>query len=224
MTEHNTTTEHRIPGGFLVVFEGIDGGGKSTLAAGLAQRLVASGWLVTVTNEPSSITPLGSELRRILKAPDLPLAPWAECFLFEADRAQSWAFVIAPALNDGHVVISDRGPFGSIAYQGYGRGCDVDEIYRMNERAWPSRPQLVFVVDIPPAAGLERKGGTSRDRFEGGGLQFLDAARAGYLAAARKRGAGTVVVEGMLDHQDVMELVSSATLAALATASGPPDP
>jgi hypothetical protein len=92
-----------IPGGFLLVLEGLGGSGKSTLAGTLAERLGTGGWVVTRTREPGG-TPFGAILRDILLGSDGSLAPWAEAFLFEADRAQTFRSVTKPALARGEVV------------------------------------------------------------------------------------------------------------------------
>jgi dTMP kinase len=209
-----------IKGGFLIVFEGIDGGGKSTLAHRLVERLRREGWQVTTTREPNGETALGRALRRILKDGSILIAAWAESFLFEADRAQSYKDIIQPALAVGAIVVSDRGPFGTIAYQGYGRGLDIPLIASMNAAAWPRRADLVFIVDIEPALGLARKNVDGRpDRFEVEGLTLQERARAGYLAAAVDRGAETHVIDGMAPAEDVFEEVWTRTKAAIANAA-----
>jgi dTMP kinase len=221
MAAHPTANGVRaIEDGFLIVFEGIDGAGKTTLATRLCDSLRVQGWPVTASREPNGGTALGQELRRILKDGRLALDAWAESFLFEADRSQTRAEVIAPALSAGGIVVSDRGPFGTIAYQGYGRGLDLSLIAAMNQVAWPRRADIVFVIDVDPAIGLSRKsGGQAPDRFEGEGVALLRRAREGYLAAARLRGVGTYVIDGNGPGDDAFREVWARTEETLAGVS-----
>jgi dTMP kinase len=204
MSDTGGASSHRtIPDGLLVALEGIDGGGKSTLATRLCQALRSEGWLVTLTGEPGGSS-IGGSLRLILKHSEVPIDDWTEAFLFEADRAQTFAEVIGPALRIGGVVLSDRGPFGTIAYQGHGRGLDLGLIERMNAVAWPRPADLVFIIDVSPEAGLGRKRSASKpDRFESQDYAFLERARAGYLSAARLRGPDAVVIEGQRSADEV---------------------
>lgn len=197
MSDTGGTTSHRtIPDGLLIALEGIDGGGKSTLATRLCDALRSEGWRVTITGEPGGSS-IGGSLRQILKHSEIPIDDWTEAFLFEGDRAQTFAEVIRPALRIGGIVLSDRGPFGTIAYQGHGRGLDLGLIERMNAVAWPRPADLVFIIDVSPETGLSRKGSASkRDRFERQDYAFLERARAGYLSAARLRGLDAVVIDG----------------------------
>lgn len=217
MTPTRATEQQRtIPGGFLLTFEGIGGSGKSTLSAGLATHLEASGWRVERTREPGG-TPLGRSLRTLLLEAPGPTDPWAEAFLFNADRAQTYSEVIEPSLAAGKVVMSDRGPFGTVAYQGYGRGLDLSLIDHMSEAAWRGRKaDLVFVVDVDPRVGLERKGrDVERDRFDREDLEFQSRAREGYLFAARRRGSDAVVIDGSLDQDAALAQVLAVTLERL---------
>lgn len=197
------TSAHRhggpqtVPGGLLIVIEGIGGSGKSTLARGLADSLERDGWQVVRTKEPGG-TELGQALRTILLSAATQIDPWTEAFLFEADRAQTNAEVLVPALAAGSVVISDRGPFGTVAYQGHGRALDVELIEAMSDAAWRGRrADLVVVVDVEPRVGMARKrGATEADRFDDEDLAFQARVRDGYLAAARRRGPDTLVIDG----------------------------
>ena len=205
-----------LPGGFLIVFEGIGGSGKSTLAKRLGDRLETAAWPVRTTREPGG-TELGSAIRAILlgkgQAPD----PWAEAFLFEADRALTYAEVLKPSLEAGAIVISDRGPFGTVAYQAYGRALDLSLIDAMSETAWRGlKADLVFVVDVEPRVGLARKRGSQEhDRFDKEDLDFQSRAREGYLFAATRRGADTVILDGSVPSDEAFDQVWEATVAHL---------
>jgi dTMP kinase len=136
-------------------------------------------------------------------------SPLAEAFLFEADRAETYATVIGPALNDGRLVISDRGPFGTAAYQGFGRGIDRDLIAAMSTAACRGRKSdIVIVIDIDPVVGLQRKSRSpERDRFDEENLRFQQRVREGFLDAARRFGPGAYVVDGQQAQEAVLRQV-----------------
>jgi len=125
--------------GKLIVFEGLDFTGKSTQVRLLAERLRARGLPVVTTREPGG-TPIGEEVRRILlsrKSSDL--LPLSELLLLITCRAQVYSQVIAPGLARGAVVVSSRYRLSSLAYQGYGRGLDLELIRRLNDAATAPR-------------------------------------------------------------------------------------
>lgn len=205
-----------IPEGFLLAFEGIGGSGKTTLAGLLREHLASEGWDVRASREPGG-TPLGASLRGLLLAKDQTPAPWTEAFLFEADRAQTYHEVLRPALDEGAVIVSDRGPFGTVAYQAFGRGLDLRLIDEMSQAAWAgTEPNLVFVVDVDAHVGLVRKAGNvEHDRFDEEDLAFTSRVREGYLFAASRFGPAAVVVDGSSPLSDTFERVRTLTLSSL---------
>ncbi|MEK7681943.1 MAG: dTMP kinase [Chloroflexota bacterium] len=181
-------------GGLFITFEGGEGSGKTTQARLLARRLRRRGVDVLLTHEPGG-TPLGERARRILKGA-IPASPLAELLLFAAARAQLVAGVLRPALEAGTWVVCDRYTDSTAAYQGYGRGLDMEAIRAVNALATGGlRPSLTFLLDVPVEAGLRRKG-ASDDRFEGEGLAFHRRVRSGYLELARREPGRVVVVDG----------------------------
>jgi len=184
----------RVATGFLITFEGIGGSGKSTLARLLREHLQQVGWDVRASREPGA-TKLGVSLRALLLSGETTPVPWAEAFLFEADRTQTYGEVLRPALEEGAVVVSDRGPFGTVAYQGFGRGLRVSLIDDMTAAAWDGRtPDLAFVVDVEPKLGLSRKAGADeQDRFDDEDLAFTSRVREGYLFCASRHDAAVLV-------------------------------
>jgi dTMP kinase len=216
MSESRVSGTRTITGGFLIVFEGIGGSGKSTLVGRLASHLESAGWRVVRTREPGG-TPLGAALRTILLEATWRTDAWAEAFLFGADRSQTFSEVIEPALQAGEIVISDRGPFGTVAYQGFGRGLDVEVIEAMNAAAWRQKTgDLVIVVDVDPRLGLQRKGKhIEQDRFDREDLEFQGRAREGYLSAARKREGHTLIIDGAAAIDDAFAQVLAATMSGL---------
>lgn len=176
----------------FLTLEGIEGAGKSTLLTLLMARLEAEGISVLRTREPGGCT-LGTHLRPLLLGADQKLDARAELMLFLADRAQHVAEIIRPALQKGWV-ICDRYADSTIAYQGYGRGMDVDTLHRMNDFATGSLwPDMTILLDLPPQHGLERarrrnqtEGITlTEGRFEAEELAFHERIRHGFLERAR---------------------------------------
>ena len=141
-----------MPRGSLLVFEGLDGSGKSTQAAALVQRLLASGYDVVATREPTD-GPTGRRIRERARTAE-PVAAAELLRWFDEDRRQHVAEVIAPALDAGQVVVSDRYFLSSVAYQG-ALGLDPDEILSASESAHPW-PDLALLLEIEPAVGLSR--------------------------------------------------------------------
>ena len=146
-----------VPSGRFVVFEGIDGSGKTTQARLAADLLRASGRVVVETREPGG-TVLGERLREVLlDSATGVLAGPAEVALFAAARAQLVAEVIAPARARGDWVVCDRFLASSLAYQGVGRGLGMRAVRDANALAVDGcTPDLTIVVDVPPDMNRNR--------------------------------------------------------------------
>lgn len=147
--------------GLLISFEGVDGAGKTTQIDMLEHWLKSRHISYVRTKEPGG-TPLGTEIRHLLlNRPELSntITPLAETFLFQADRAQHFADVVLPALNEGMLIISDRFFDASIAYQGYGRGIDIKFIEELSLVATQGRvPDLTILLDLNPSQVHRRVG------------------------------------------------------------------
>lgn len=168
--------------GWLVVFEGIDGGGKSTQVARLAGALRAAGHDVIETREPTD-GPVGRRIRAMAASGEA-VAPEQELAWFLEDRAEHVAQVIEPGLAAGRVVVSDRYTLSTVAYQG-ARGLDWRTLLAESERRFPL-PDLAVLLEIDPAAGLARTGrrpDTDEPVFEEVG--FLERVAAVYAALDR---------------------------------------
>src|SRR4051794_30282693 len=201
--------------GLFVTFEGVDRAGKTTqarmLVAALGERAVA-------VREPGG-TPVGERVREILKDPAVDLGPVAEALLFAAARAELVARVVRPALEDGHVVISDRYLDSSLAYQGEARGLGVDAVASVNRFATGGlEPDVTFLLDLSPEAAAARGG--EIDRFENEGRALQEQVRDAYarLAAAeparwRRVDAGRPADEV---HAEVLTHVERALAGAVA--------
>ncbi len=139
--------------GFLVVLEGIDGTGKSTLATGLTRLLTDRGLTVVSTREPTD-GPYGRKIRALARDGRDGVTPEAELQLFHEDRRVHVETVVGPALDRGAVVIQDRSYFSTIAYQGE-RGLDRARIQSDSERIAP-QPDILLVIDLPVDEALRR--------------------------------------------------------------------
>ena len=140
-----------IPGGLFIVFEGIDGTGKSTQVRLLAEKLKKLGYAVVATREPTD-GPYGQKIRELFLDRN-SVSQNEELELFMADRAQHVEQVIAPALSDGRIVISDRYYLSTVAYQG-ANGMDPEMIQQKNAE-FPV-PDLAIILEIEPARGIDR--------------------------------------------------------------------
>ena len=170
--------------GLFVVFEGIEGSGKSTQTKALDQCLRKAGAAVTLVREPGS-TPVGEEISRLVKTSEV-LAPVSELFLFSAARCELMTSVIKPALHRGDIVICDRFTDSTVAYQGYGRGLDHRLIQKINAIATDGvAPALKVLLDLDPSEGLGRKAADTFDRFEREAQEFHLRVRDGYREIAR---------------------------------------
>lgn len=172
----------------LVTIEGIDGAGKSTLAAGLAAALQGEGVAVELLREPGGVE-LSERVRALVKDPALTVDPRAEALLYAAARAQLVAERVRPLLDSGRWVLLDRFVDSSLAYQGAGRGLGVEAVRAINDFGTGGlTPDRTLLLRIEPAAGRARAEGRGEtpDRLEAEGSSFFEAIARSYdeLAAA----------------------------------------
>lgn len=190
----------------FVTFEGIEGSGKSTHLRHLAAHLRSRGHEVVETREPGG-TRAGAAIRQLLLGDRVtPLTPLAELLLYCADRAQHVAEVIRPALAAGQLVLSDRFSDSTLAYQGHGRGLDLDTIHALDAEArhglWPV---LTFLFDCPVAEGLARahRRRVVADRMEQEPTAFHERIRAGFRALATAEPERFCLVDTTEPEEDV---------------------
>jgi dTMP kinase len=162
----------------FVTFEGIDGSGKSTQAALLAESLAATGREAVLLREPGG-TPLGERIRGLL-LDGAPMSAWAEASLFAAARAELVEREIRPALARGATVVCDRYVDSSLAYQGAARGLGIDAVLELNEIATGGLlPDRTFVLLLDPEESAARRRGAP-DRIERESGDFVERLDAGY--------------------------------------------
>jgi dTMP kinase len=166
----------------FISFEGLDGCGKTTQAALLADAAAQSGREVVRVREPGGTDP-GERIRAVLLDPALRIAPWAEALLYAAARAQLVAEVIRPALARGATVIADRYVDSSLAYQGAARGLGVDQVLAVNRAATDGLlPDRTVLLVLPADEAAGRRG--EPDRIEAEDAGFHRAVADGFTAAA----------------------------------------
>lgn len=171
--------------GLFITFEGADGCGKTTQLKLAAQYFIKQGYEVLITREPGA-KGLGEKLREILLNYDGVVSDRCESFLFLADRAQHIDTIVAPAVENGKIVLCDRHIDSSVAYQGYGRGQDVKRIDMLNMIATNNRrPDLTIVFDVDVETSMQRVG-KDKDRMESAGDEFFNRVRNGYLEIAKQ--------------------------------------
>lgn len=169
----------------FISFEGTEGVGKTTLINSLVDYLQQQGKQVVLTREPGG-TPLAEQIRQLLLSPqDEAMSENCELLLIFAARAQHIEQVIQPALNAGQWVLSDRFIDASFAYQGGGRGLNVDTIELLRQQFVAVMPHLTFWLDAPVELGMQRaqKRG-ALDRFEQEKLEFFQKVRTVYQSRA----------------------------------------
>ena len=203
------------PGGFFISFEGPEGGGKSTQIHRLAAALAEQGYAVWTTREPGG-TRVGEMIRPILLGQQQArMTPWSEALLFTAARVQHVEEVIRPRLQRGELVLCDRYTDSTLAYQGYGRGLDLDTLRRLQSQATGGlQPDLTMLLNLPVETGLSRIPRPAQDRLDRETATFHERVRAGYqeMAAADPRRWREVDAAADADQvaQRILGLVSDA--------------
>jgi len=194
--------------GLLIVFEGIDGSGKTTQAKTLLRRLRARGIAAVFFREPTSGR-WGREIRRKALRRD-SLTPGEELELFVKDRREDVARNLGPALADGKVVVLDRYYFSTIAYQG-AKGLEPARIRRMNETFAP-KPDLVFILDVEAGTGLSRIGDRKRKEELFEREDYLDKVRELFKGF---RGRKIIHIDGREDRKTTSAVILKKVLQVL---------
>jgi len=194
-----------------IALEGLEGCGKSTHTTRLGQHLNA-----VITREPGG-TRIGTELRAILANPDnVEMDRRTEALLMAADRAQHMAEVIAPALERGQHVVSDRSIYSTLAYQGYGRQLGTAELLTISEWALRDRlPDIVIYIDVPTDVLNERLAKRDLDRFEREGAEFFARIAQGFSELQQAEPERWIVIDGTMSKDDVEADIHTKVLARL---------
>jgi dTMP kinase len=200
-----------IDRGRFITLEGIDGAGKSTHIAWLAETLGQFGHSVVVTREPGG-TALGESLRELLLKTGMHVE--TEALLMFAARREHLAQVIAPALERGDWVLCDRFSDASFAYQGSARGASWDKLLELE--AWVHGgldPDLTLLFDVPSDAAKKRLEGVREpDKFERQATEFFEAVRAGYLRRVDEQKSRFVIVDGTRKIQEIRDYLQSVII------------
>lgn len=188
--------------GLFITFEGADGCGKTTQLNLIKEYLTKRGKDVLITREPGA-KGLGEYVRKILLDYDGVVSDRCESFLFLADRAQNIDVIVNPAIQDGKIVLCDRHTDSTVAYQGYGRGLDIEEITMLNNLATGNKkPDLTLVFDVDVETSMQRVG-KEKDRMENAGNEFFNRVRQGYLEIAKREPERVKVVDATKSIEDV---------------------
>ena len=192
----------------FITFEGGEGSGKTVQSRALYRRLLQLAIPALLTHEPGG-TPLGKKLGRWLKwAQDTDISPLTELLLFNASRAQLIDKVIQPNLGKGKVVICDRYADSTTAYQGYGRGLDLDIVKAINNAATQGlKPDLTVLLDMPVEEGLARKRAKKQDRFEQEAIAFHQRVRKGYLKMAADDPERWLVIDATQPKEKIAQII-----------------
>lgn len=201
--------------GFLITFEGGEGGGKSTQIVRLRDRLTKNGHDVVVLREPGG-TAISEQIREVvLSSKNLGMAFTTEVLLFQASRAQIYREIVLPSLEAGKVVLMDRSRDSSVVYQGIVRGFGEKMIEELNDISTKKTyPDLTILLDLPAEIGLERRKEVSKlDRIEMEADNFHNQVRQGYLKLAKEnKGKRWQIVDASKDieavEENIWELVS----------------
>ena len=198
--------------GLFITFEGADGCGKTTQLNLLKDYLENNGYEVVLTREPGG-KGLGEKVREILLNYDGEVSNRCESFLFLADRAQNIDIIVNPAIEQGKIVLCDRHTDSSVAYQGYGRGLDINQINTLNNLATNGKkPDLTLVFDVDIETSMKRVG-NEKDRMESAGNDFFNKVRNGYLELAKQEPERIKVIDSTHSienvHNDVLAIVSN---------------
>ena len=190
--------------GLFITFEGADGCGKSTQLRLLKDYLEKKGFEIVLTREPGG-KGMGEEIRKLLLHFDGYVSPKCEAFLFLADRAQNIDTIVKPAVEEGKIVLCDRHTDSTIAYQGYGRGEDIEKLTALNNIATSNfKPDLTLVYDVDIETASNRVG-QDKDRMEQAGKDFQIKVQNGYKKIAEIEPERVKIVDSTASIEEVFE-------------------
>ncbi len=194
--------------GKFITFEGIDGSGKTTQINLLEAKLKKHGIPLLILREPGG-TRLSEKIREILlDSENMNLSPSSESLLFISARAQLMTEKIKPALKRDTFVICDRFSDSTVAYQGYGRGLNVEYLEELNNYVTDSiQPDCTIILDVDPEKASLRMGNDALDRMEITGLDFFSRVREGYYEIAHRYPQRCIIIDGSHSEREVFEII-----------------
>ena len=194
----------------FITFEGIDGCGKSTQVKMLMDRLDGKNIESLLVREPGG-TRISEEIREVLLMNrNDTMAKRTEALLMTASRAQLTKEVIIPKLETGTWVIADRFKDSTLAYQGGGRGLDLNYLIQLNEFAtYELDPDITFFIDVNAEEGNERRNLNYPDRIEGAGIKFQEKVREQYLKLAHMYSDRFVIIDGGETPEEIHQTIWS---------------
>ena len=197
---------------YFITFEGIDGSGKSTQAKILVEKLQTLNLETLFLREPGG-TSIAEEIQSVLlNNREEEMSARSEALLMCASRAQLTKDIIAPELKAGKWIVADRYADSTLAYQGGGRGLNLDWLIKLNQFAtYGIEPDLTFYIDIEPEVGFQRRKGLSSDRIESAGLNFQNDIRQKYLEIVDNFGDRCVIIDGNLSVDEISNYIWNVT-------------
>lgn len=180
----------------LIVFDGMDGAGKTTQIELFVSWLEESGHEVVRCKDPGD-TAIGQKMRELLLGKhEIPISMRSELMMFMSARAQLVDEIIKPALAKGKTVVCDRYVFSTVVYQGYGGGIDLDTVWQLNEFAIDSCiANLTFLFVVDPQTAMDRLG-DSLDRMESRGTPYFQKLHDGFVAESKRWPRGVELIDG----------------------------
>jgi dTMP kinase len=179
----------------FIVFDGVDGAGKSTQLEMSVQWLADRGHDVVTCQDPGS-TELGEQIRKVLLGKhEIPISMRAEMMLFTTARTQLIEQIVKPALENNQTVVLDRYIFSTVVYQGHAGDLNPDELWTINMLATGGlMPDITFILDVPVDVAMARLG-NSLDRVESRGTEYFERVRKGFLTESERWPIGVEVID-----------------------------
>ena len=202
----------------LITFEGAEGGGKTTQITLLAQFLQQQGFSVSTTRQPGG-TDIGRQIRHCLHdVNNTAMTAEAEILLYAADRAQHVGEFIRPALARGEVILCDRYTDSTMAYQGYGRGLDLETLKWVNNFATGGlQPDLTILLDVDIVTGLQRRrqGELEMNRMDQQTIAFYERVKAGFATLVAAEPTRWIEIDANRTLQEVQTDIQTAVIPHL---------
>lgn len=205
--------------GIFITMEGPEGAGKTTIIHMLGKALQQEGYQVLLTREPGGI-PISEQIREvILNKDNTAMDSRTEALLYAAARRQHLVEKVMPALEKGSIVLCDRFIDSSLAYQGYARGLDIEEVYNINKFAiGDMMPDVTFFFDIKPEEGLRRiqsNGDREINRLDLEALEFHEKVYEGYQVTINRWKDRFIIIDADRTIEEVFQETKNQLLMAL---------